>query len=83
MPGPVAEELAALAHEPGPAHHAPAHAGALAPVRAPRVQQGTVCKNCEFCGNPSKSRKILDEYPTKLIEKSCFENVLVALSEIM
>ena len=43
----------------------------------------TVCKNCEICGNPSKSQKILDEYPTKIIEKSCFEHVSMALSKIM
>ena len=43
----------------------------------------SMCKNMEKHWNPRKSSKIIDEYPTKIIEKSCFEHVSVALSKIM
>ena len=43
----------------------------------------SVCENCEICENQSKSLKILDQYPTKIIEKLCVEHVSVVLSKIM
>ena len=39
-------------------------------------------KNDEICENPRKSTKILDEYPTKINEKSRFEHVQVTLLKI-
>ena len=39
----------------------------------------TMRKNVEICENPRKSSKILDEYPTKIDEKSRFEHVQVTL----
>ena len=54
----------------------------LEPIRLLEAVR-TVCENCEIYENPLKSQKILDQYPTKIIEKSCFEHVSVLLSKIM
>ena len=42
----------------------------------------TMRKNVEIRENLRKSSKILDEYPTKINEKSCFEHVQVTLCKI-
>ena len=39
----------------------------------------STCENMQKRWNPRKSSKILDEYPTKISEKSCLEHVQVAL----
>ena len=42
----------------------------------------TMRKNVEIRENLQKSSKILDDYPTKINEKSCFEHVQVTLCKI-
>ena len=42
-----------------------------------------VCKNVEICEHMWKSLKILDQYLTKINEKSCFEHVKLTLCKII